>query len=182
MGGIPAPIGFGNETWNWPSAGRSTARAIRWERCSSISSPPSPSSKPISSACAPARVWQSPAPGVNCAANSPNCPTDSSGNLPHACQGRVFHQRSRRVLLRLKTNRLSYTQAASFPLTYDPAPYRNRPDVARLGLTWPPTVKTTRWSATVKRDTHSSPIPGRAITRKRRIWLGAVVWSGCPAV
>ena len=26
------------------------------------------------------RVWQSPAPGGNCAASSPNCPTDSSGN------------------------------------------------------------------------------------------------------
>ena len=30
-------------------------------------------------------------------------------------------------LLRLKTNRLSYTQPAPFPLAYDPAPYRNRP-------------------------------------------------------
>ena len=57
-----------------------TTRAIPWESCSSISSPPSPSSKPISSACAPARAWPSPAPGGNCAASSPNCPTDSSGN------------------------------------------------------------------------------------------------------
>ena len=29
---------------------------------------------------APARAWPSPAPRGNCAANSPNCPTDSSGN------------------------------------------------------------------------------------------------------
>ena len=36
--------------------------------------------EPISSACAPARAWPSPAPGGNCAASSPNCPTDSSGN------------------------------------------------------------------------------------------------------
>ena len=43
--------------------GRSMTRAIPWESCSSISSPPSPSSKPISSACAPARAWPSPAPG-----------------------------------------------------------------------------------------------------------------------
>ena len=48
------------------------------------------------------------------------------GTLPHACHRRVFHQRSRRALLRLKTNRLSHTQPARFPLAYDPAPYRNR--------------------------------------------------------
>ena len=41
---------------------------------------PSPGSKPISSACAPARARPSPARGGNCAASSPNCPTDSSGN------------------------------------------------------------------------------------------------------
>ena len=58
------------------------------ERCSSISSPPSPSSKPISSACAPARAWPSPAPGGNCAASSLNCPTDSSGNSA-ACMPRA---------------------------------------------------------------------------------------------
>ena len=34
---------------------------------------------------------------------------------------------SRRALLRLKTNRLSHTQPAPFPLAYHPAPYRNRP-------------------------------------------------------
>ena len=54
----------------------------------SISSPPSPSSKPISSACVPARAWPSPAPEVNCAASSPNCPTDSSGNSA-ACMPRA---------------------------------------------------------------------------------------------
>ena len=63
-----------------------------------------------------------------CAASSPNCPT-AAGTLPHACHRRVFHQRSRRTLLRLKTNRLSHTQPAPFPLAYDPAPYRNRPAV-----------------------------------------------------
>ena len=52
--------------------------------------------------------------------------------MPHACHRRVFHQRSRRALLRLKTNRLSHTQPAPFPLAYDPAPYRNRPDQANL--------------------------------------------------
>ena len=58
------------------------------ESCSSISSPPSPSSKPISSACAPARAWPSPAPRGNCAASSLNCPTDSSGNSA-ACMPRA---------------------------------------------------------------------------------------------
>ena len=42
--------------------------------------------------------------------------------------GADIHQRSRRTLLRLKTNRLSHTQPASFPLAYDSAPYRNRPE------------------------------------------------------
>ena len=51
----------------------------------------------------------------------------AAGTLPHACHGRVFHQRSRRTLLRLKTNRLSHTQPTPFSLAYDPAPYRNRP-------------------------------------------------------
>ena len=63
----------------------------------------------------------------NCAASSLNRPQTAAGTLPHICQWRVFHQRSRRVLLRLKTNRLSYTQPAPFPLAYDPALYRNRP-------------------------------------------------------
>ena len=44
------------------------------------------------------------------------------------CHRRVFHQRSRQALLRIETNRLWHTQPASFPLAYDPAPYRNRPD------------------------------------------------------
>ena len=52
----------------------------------------------------------------------------AAGTLPHACHRRVFHQRSRRALLRLKTNRLSHTQPTPFPLAYDPAPYRNRPE------------------------------------------------------
>ena len=55
----------------------------------------------------------------------------AAGSQPHACHGRVFHQRSRRAPLRLKTNRLSYTQPAPFPSTYDPAPYRNRPALRR---------------------------------------------------
>ena len=55
----------------------------------------------------------------------------AAGTLPLACQGRIFHQRSHRAFLRLKTNRLSNTQPAPFPLAYDPAPYRNRP-VSRL--------------------------------------------------
>ena len=37
---------------------------------------------------APARAWPSPAPGENCAASSPNCPTDSSGNSA-ACTPRA---------------------------------------------------------------------------------------------
>ena len=44
-----------------------------------------------------------------------------------ADQGTGITQRSRRALLRLKTNRLSHTQPAPLPLAYDPAPYRNRP-------------------------------------------------------
>ena len=53
----------------------------------------------------------------------------AAGTLPHACHGRVFHQRSRRALLSLKTNRLPHTQPVPFPLAYDPAPYRNRPEI-----------------------------------------------------
>ena len=64
---------------------------------------------------------------VELRSKQPNRPTDSSGTLPHACQERVFHQRSRRALIRIETNRLSHTQPASFLLAYDPAPYRNRP-------------------------------------------------------
>ena len=59
----------------------------------------------------------------------------AAGTLPHACHRRVFHQRSRRTLLHLKTNRLSHTQPASFSLAYDSAPYRNRPVVA-LSVIW----------------------------------------------
>ena len=58
----------------------------------------------------------------DCTASSPNCPQTSAGSLPHVCHGRVFHQRPRRVLLRLKTNRLPYTQPDPFSLAYDPAP------------------------------------------------------------
>ena len=46
----------------------------------------------------------------------------AAGTLPHACHRRVFHQRSCRALLRLKTNRLSHTQPVPLPLAYDPAP------------------------------------------------------------
>ena len=42
--------------------------------------------------------------------------------------GEYSHQRPRRALLRLKTNPLSHTQPPPFPLAYDPAPYRNRPE------------------------------------------------------
>ena len=62
------------------AAVRSTTRTIPWARCSSTSSQHSLSSRPISSACAPARAWPSPAPKENCAASSPICPTVSSGN------------------------------------------------------------------------------------------------------
>ena len=102
--------------------GRSTTRAIRWERCSSIYAPLSPSSKPISSACAPQRVWQLSALGGNCAASSPNCPTDSSGNSAGCMSRASIPSRSRRALIRLKTNCLPYTQPTPFPLAYDPAP------------------------------------------------------------
>ena len=103
-----------------------------WESCSSISSPPSPSSKPISSACAPARAWPSPSQREIARQAAQTVRPTAAGTLPHACHRRVFHQRSRRTLLRLKTNRLSHTQPAPFPLAYDPAPYRNRPDVVPL--------------------------------------------------
>ena len=53
----------------------------------------------------------------------------AAGTLTHACHGRVFHQRSRRALLSLKTNRLPHTQPAPFLLAYDPAPCRNRPEI-----------------------------------------------------
>ena len=53
----------------------------------------------------------------------------TAGTLPHARHRRVFHQRSRRDLLRLKTNRLSHTQTMPSLLAYDSAPYRNRPDI-----------------------------------------------------
>ena len=58
----------------------STTRAIPWESCSSISSPPSPSSKPISSACAPARAWPSPGARGQLRGKQPKLSTDSSGN------------------------------------------------------------------------------------------------------
>ena len=90
-------FGVASYPWEWKGINKkspfrwvypSTTRAIPWERCSSISSPPSPSSKPISSACAPARAWPSPAPRGNCAVSGPNSPTDSSGNSA-ACMPRV---------------------------------------------------------------------------------------------
>ena len=71
----------------------------------------------------------SPAPGGNYTASSPAVRRTAAGTLPHACHGRVFHQRSRRALLSLKTNRRPHTQPAPFPLAYDPAPYRNRPEI-----------------------------------------------------
>ena len=56
----------------------------------------------------------------------------AAGTLSHTCHRRVFHQRSRRALLRLKTNRISHTQPVPSPLAYDPAPYRNRPVLGPL--------------------------------------------------
>ena len=53
----------------------------------------------------------------------------AAGTLPHARHRRVFRQRSRRALLRIKTNRLSHSQPPAFPLAYDSAPYRNRPEI-----------------------------------------------------
>ena len=62
-----------------------------------------------------------PVPGNGSAGTRP--PSSSSQISPQP----VYEQRSRRALLRLKTNRLSHTQPAPFPLAYDPAPHRNRP-------------------------------------------------------
>ena len=83
---------------------------------------PLPSSKPLSSACVPARAWPSPARSGEVARQAAQVVrSTAAGTLPHARHRRVFHQRPRRALLRLKTNRLSHTQPASLPLAYDPA-------------------------------------------------------------
>ena len=58
----------------------------------------------------------------------------AAATLPHECHGHVFHQRSHQALLSLKTNRPSHTRSVSFPLAYDPAPYRNRPGLPGHGL------------------------------------------------
>ena len=49
----------------------------------------------------------------------------AAGTLPHARHRRVLHQRPRRALLRLKTDRLSHSQPTPVPLAYDSAPYLN---------------------------------------------------------
>ena len=46
----------------------------------------------------------------------------AAGTPPDACHRRVFHQRSRRAVLRLKTTRLSHTQPAPFPLSVRSCP------------------------------------------------------------
>ena len=52
---------------------------------------------------------------------------------------RVLHQRSRRALLRLKTNHISHTQPVPSPLAYDPAPlYLDFGDGAERGRPVPP--------------------------------------------
>ena len=96
-------------------------RVIRWEGCSSLSSPPSPNSKPISSACVPCPRGHGHRPyqGEIARQAAQTLVQTPAGTLPHACHGRVFHQRSRRAFLRLKTNRISHTQPAPVPLTYD---------------------------------------------------------------
>ena len=68
----------------------------------------------------------------------------AAGTLPHARHRRVFHQRPCRALLRLKTNRLSHTQPASFPLAYDSAPlYLDFGDGAERGRPVPPGLRQT---------------------------------------
>ena len=52
----------------------------------------------------------------------------------------IFVHTGRRDPVR-KGNRLSHTQAASFPLAYDPAPYRNRPVSANTQVAWPRVAK-----------------------------------------
>ena len=79
----------------------------------------------------------------------------AAGTLPHACHRRVFHQRSRRTLLRLKTDRLSHTQPAPFPLAYDPVLYRNRPATGSTSL--PPSGIT---SSEATRSSRSGCLPG----------------------
>ena len=101
--------------------------------CYSISPPLSPSSKPTSAAGAPARACHRPRQGEIARQAAQTLRQTAVGTLPHARHRRVFHQRSRRALLRLKTNRLSHTQPASFPLAYDLAPYRNRPEMHHIG-------------------------------------------------
>ena len=123
----PPPISFGNEARHWPSDGRSTARAIRWERCSSITSPPSPSSKPVSSACAPARAWPSPAPGGNCAASNPNCPTGSRGNSA-ACMPAASIPSAISPKSSPSQDQPSMAHSTgAIPLSVRLCPYRNRP-------------------------------------------------------
>ena len=80
---------------------------------------PSPSSKPISSACAPARVWHSPRQGDNCAASSPNYPTDSSGNSA------------------------TYMRRASIPSAISPnsSPSQDQPSIAHSTGTFPLSVR-----------------------------------------
>ena len=46
----------------------------------------------------------------------------AAGTLPYACHRRVFHQRSRRALLGLKTNRLSHAQPEPIPLSVRSCP------------------------------------------------------------
>ena len=66
----------------------------RCSTCSSTSSPPSRSSRPTSSGCAPARPWPSPGPRESCGGRSRNC----RKNKPHfhsEVQHRPFPQRAR---------------------------------------------------------------------------------------
>ena len=132
----PSPIGFGNggETGPRPDALRPSDSM---EICSSISSPHSPRSKPISSACAPARAWPSPTPGGNCAASSPSCPTDSGGDSA-ALMPRVSIPSAISPSSSPSQDQPSFAHSTgSFPLSVRSCPYRNRPQMSKL-LVCPP--------------------------------------------
>ena len=65
----------------------------------------------------------------------------AAGTLPQTRDRRVFPQRSRRTLLRLKANRLSRAQPSPVPSACDPAPYRNRPQRGGMSVQVPAGIK-----------------------------------------
>ena len=96
-------------------------RAIRWESCFSISSPPSPSSKPILSACTPARASPSPAPGGNCTASSGN----SAACMPRASIPSAISPISSQSQDQPPTAH----STGAISLGVRSCPYRNRPEI-----------------------------------------------------